>query len=57
MGSLDWQQGMCAVYENPAVPISYFFHATQSSLWQQIRQCDLPEGGMRAQESERISEG
>lgn len=48
---------MCDECENPAVPISYFFYATKSSLWQEIRQCDLPEGGMKARESERISEG
>lgn len=42
---------MCNEYENPLVPISFFFHATESSLWQQIRQCDVPEGGMRVQEN------
>lgn len=48
---------MCNEYENPAVPISHFFYATESSLWQEIRQCDLPEGGMKAQEIQKISEG
>lgn len=57
--SVSWvdRHRMCNEYENPAALISYFSHATESSRWQRIRQCDVPEGGMRAQDSEKISEG
>lgn len=49
--------GMCNEWEYPEVPISYFFHAAESSLWQEIRQCDPPEGKRKAQAREKINEG